>query len=77
MTSRKIRWRGRVSTDGRFQVNADNVRGEGICYFLDLSAADHKIASRGGIETAFYGRGGIAKTKAAAQRIVDVGDART
>lgn len=67
----RLVWHGRSTDDGRFTVNSDNVRGEGVCYFLMHSAEDRRMAERLGIETAFYGRGGVAKVKAAAQAIAD------
>lgn len=67
----KLKWQGRSTVDDRFRVNSDNVRGEGICYFLACSSDDRRTAQRLDIETAFYGRGGVSKVKAAAQAIAD------
>lgn len=67
----RLVWRGRLTDDGRFMVNSDSVRGEGVCYFLMCSMTDRLTAHDLDIETAFYGRGGVAKVKAAAQAIAD------
>ncbi len=63
---KRVRWRGRFSEDGCFSINSEKVRGEGVCYFLVSSVPVPRD-----IETAFYGRGGVSKVKAAAQEIAN------
>jgi len=68
----RIKWENGYAEGESFFVQTEHVRGEGVCYFLErLSPRDEDVRQRFSIETCFYGRGGVAKVKAAAQAIVD------
>jgi hypothetical protein len=66
-----LRWSRRSTVDGRFRIQAERIRGEPICYALMCSAEDGRRAASLDLETAFFGRGGFAEAKAAAQVIAD------
>lgn len=69
----RLRWDGRSTIDGHFLVQSAEVRGEGPHYYLiGMSTVEKQVADEFNIETCFFGRGGVAKVKAAAQRIVDL-----
>jgi hypothetical protein len=75
----KLKWRGGYVVErphlGWF-VQTENVRHEGVCYSLSgLSITDQAALRESEIEWAFYGRGGKAKVKAAAQQLADYLDA--
>lgn len=62
---------GGQTSDGRFALQRDNVRGEGVCYTLWVprGTVESRLADALDIETAYYGTGGKARAKAAARRI--------
>lgn len=75
MSAKKLRWssgRGCVTEGYRnWHIQAEQTRGEPILYFLEgLTFAQEKAAEH--IETAFFGRGGVTKVKAAAQQLADM-----
>lgn len=73
----KLQWKGRTTTDGRLLVQSEQVRGEGIHYYLiGMSRIEQDVAKDFDIETCFFGRGGVSKVKEAAQRIVDLAQHR-
>lgn len=73
----KLKWKGNTTTDEHFVVQSAQVRGEGIHYYLvGMSAVEQAVADDFGIETCFFGRGGVSKVKAAAQRIADLSQRR-
>lgn len=68
-----VEWNGDVSKDGRFVVQTSHVRGEGVCYTLNiLSRRLEDVRREHHVETAWWGRGGKAKVRAAAQTILDL-----
>ena len=76
----KLTWNDHDFTDdGRFAIQKEITRGEGVCYTLMVHRSeDHRVLVASDIETAFYGRGGKRKVKRAAQELADLADgART
>lgn len=73
----KLQWEGRATADGRLLVQSEQVRGEGVHYYLlGMSRIEQDVAKDFDIETCFFGRGGVSKVKEAAQRIVDLAQHR-
>jgi hypothetical protein len=73
----KLIWRpgGQSTDDGRFMIQKERIRHDGTFTSLMIrDPADQRTADHLGIETGFYGRGAVAKVRAAAQAIADAAE---
>lgn len=70
MTKPRLRWNKLHSACGQYHIQTEHVRGEPVLYVLEgLTPESQRIIRLSCLECAFYGRGGIAKCKMAAQDI--------